>query len=75
MLHNVKITPLGSGRYAVELDGKPINGVTDVQIAMHADCLPTVWIGLRAESVDGELNNAHLRMSQYGETNNEDRTD
>jgi len=75
MLHNVKITPVDAGHYTVELDGKPVNGVTDVQIAMHVDCLPTVWIGLRAGSVEGELNNAYLRMSQHGETNNEDRSD
>ena len=73
MLHNVKITPLDAVHYAVELDGKPVYGVTDVQIAMHVDCLPTVWIGLRAGSVDVELNNAHLRTFQHGETNNEDR--
>ena len=69
MLHNVKITPLDAGHYAVELDGKPVNGVTDVQITMSVDSLPVVWMGVTARSVDVELLNADVEMEDNTKTN------
>lgn len=67
MLHNVKITPLDTCHYAVELDGKPVNGVTDVRIAMSDDSLPVVWMGVTARSVDVELLNADVEMEDSSE--------
>lgn len=67
MLHNVKITPLDAVHYAVELDGKPVNGVTDVKITMSVDSLPVVWMGITARSVDAELLNADVEMEDSSE--------
>jgi len=67
MLHNVKITPIDDGHYAVELDGKPVNGVTDVKITMSVDSLPVVWMWVTARSVDVELLNADVEMANSKE--------
>lgn len=63
MLHNVKITPLDAAYYAVELDGKPVYGVTDVRITKSVDSLPLVWMRITARSVDVELLNADVEMT------------
>lgn len=63
MLHNVKITPIDTVHYAVALDGKPVNGVTDVKITMSVESLPIVWMGVTAGSVDVELLNADVEMT------------
>lgn len=61
MLHDLKITPIDRvGHYAVAMDGKQIDGVTDVQIAMSVDSVPTVWLGIMVNSVDAELINADV---------------
>lgn len=67
MLHNVKITPLDAAHYAVALDGKPINGVTDVKITMSVDSLPVVLMAVIAKSVDVELLNADVEMEDSSE--------
>ena len=66
--HNFRIKPKeGTRFYDVEMDGKALEGVRDVDISMSVTGVPTVKLTMYAGYVDAELTRSLSQVKIVGE--------
>ena len=69
MLHDFKIRPKeeADGFYDIMIDGKQIEGVTNVDITMGVDLVPMIKMTVLASTVDAELRNSAVETKIQGD--------